>query len=286
VIVQLNYAYGSGGTLPLPDQYDDFAQRAANFVAHSAGANIWIVGYEMNSERYWPRAPGSALGQGITPRQYAECYQLVRQAIRAVPGHEHDQVLIGPIAPWNGQLAYDADPAGKYPANKVPGGPNQYPFEGFFGDWILYLRDMLQAIGPGQLDGLAIHASTHGYEPELIFSDAKMDPPFENYHYHFRTYQDQMNIIPPEFRDLPVYLTEAHGGNAEGIIWPDVNSGWIKNVYQEINTWNQAGHQPIRAVLLYRWSNTDNWGIEGKFKVQEDFSEAVAEDYRRPPPEP
>jgi hypothetical protein len=281
VIVQLNYAYGSAGTLPLPEQYANFAQRAANFVANSSGANIWIVGYEMNSERYWPRRPASGLGEGITPRQYADCYRQVREAIHAVPGHENDQVLVGPVAPWNGQLSYEADPLGQYPANQVGSAPNEYPFYGFFGDWVIYLRDILLAIGPRNVDGIAIHAYTHGYDPSLVFSEAKMDAPFANYHYHFRTYQDQMNVIPPEFRTLPVYLTETNGGREpDGTAWPDVNSGWVQNVYREIDGWNKAGNQPIRAVLLYRWANMDGWGIEGKPNVQEDFREAVAQDYR------
>jgi hypothetical protein len=106
-----------------------------------------------------------------------------------------------------------------------------------------------------------------------------MEPPFEQYYYHFLTYRDQMNAIPPEFRDLPVYITEINGGtNPDGALWPDdVNNGWIKNAYEEINTWNQdAGHQLIRAVLLYRWSKA----IDGKPNVQQDFREAVARDYR------
>ncbi|MBE7469858.1 MAG: hypothetical protein DPW09_20650 [Anaerolineae bacterium] len=279
VIIQLNYGVGSAGTLPLPEQYPDFARRAANFVAHSAGANSWIVGYEMNSERYWPRLP-SGLGDGITPRQYADCYKLVREAIHALPGHENDRVLVGPIAPWNGQLSYEADGRGQYPANQIPGAPPDYPFYGFFGDWIVYLRDILVTIGPENVDGIALHAYTHGYDQALVFSDAKMNPPFENYHYHFRTYRDQMNIIPPEFRHLPVYLTETNGGNADGITWPDINSGWVQNVYREIDDWNKAGNQPIRAVLLYRWSNVDGWGIEGKPQVQEDFLEAIDREYR------
>ena len=113
--------------------------------------------------------------------------------------------------------------------------------------------------------------------PDFVFDEAKMDRPFENYHYQFRAYRDQMNIIPSEFRNLPVYLTETNGGDAKGIIWPNVNNGWVQNVYQGINDWNQAGNQPIRAVLLYRWSNVDGWGIEGKPNVQEDFREALDE---------
>ncbi|MBE7556116.1 MAG: hypothetical protein HS126_34110 [Anaerolineales bacterium] len=282
VIVQLNFAYGSAGTLPLPWQYPTFARRVANFVANSSGAHIWIVGAEMNSERYWPRTTGSDKGDRITPRQYANCYQRVRQAIHALPGHENDQVLVGPIAPWNGQLSYGADPLGQYPANQVGNAPAGYPFYEFYGDYVVYLRDILLAIGPGNVDGIAIHAYTHGYDPNLVFSDAKMmDEPFQNYYYHFRTYRDQMNIIPPEFRTLPVYLTETNGGREpSGTAWPDRNSGWIKNVYQEIDAWNKDGNQPIRAALLYRWADVDGWGIEGKSNVQEDFREAAAQDYR------
>ena len=62
--------------------------------------------------------------------------------------------------------------------------------------------------------------------------------------------------------------------------WPNANSGWVKNIYQEINNWNQSGKQPIRAVLLYRWSQADDWNIDDKPNVQQDFREAVAQNYR------
>jgi hypothetical protein len=199
-----------------------------------------------------------------------------------VPGHEKDQVIVGPIAPWNGETAYEADPEGKYSANQISGGPDYYPYNGYFGDFINYLRDVLLAIGPGNADGIALHAYTHGYDPGLVFSDVRMGHPFEKYNFHFRTYQDQMEAIPSAFRDLPVYLTETNGQvNPDGTRnWPDVNSGWVKNAYQEINDWNQSGKQPIRAVLLYRWSKADDWNIDDKPNVQQDFQEAVAQNYR------
>ncbi len=286
VVVQLKYAEGPAGVIPLPGQYRNFARRSANFVAHSSGANIWIVGSEMNAERSRPRPPDGNQGEPITPRRYADCYQLVREAIHAVPDHDKDQVLVGPIAPWNGQTPYEADPRVAYPANKIPGGAPDYPYYSFYGDFIVYLGDILRALGPGNVDGLALHAFSHGYDPNLIFDEAKMEPPFGQYYYHFRTYRDQMNAIPPEFRNLPVYLTEIHGGrNPDDSTWPDVNSGWVKNAYQEIDDWNNAGNQPIRAVFLYRWSKVDDWSIEDKFNVQQDFREAVARNYRWQPAE-
>lgn len=275
IIVRLNHAYGPDGTIPHSSKYQDFARRVANFVQNSSGAFIWLIGNEMNFEREQPR------NERVTPRLYAECYKLCRDAVHRLPGHENDQVIVGAIGPWNGETPYDADPQGKYPANKVPGAPNVYPYHGFFGDWNKYLRDMLLAIGPENCDGIAIHAYSHGYSPHLVSDDSKMDPPFAQYHWHFRTYRDQMNAIPPAFRHLPVYLTEANGDREpNGVRWPDVNSGWIKNVFKEINDWNLSGNQKIRCVILYRWSRDDEWHIDGKANVHQDIREAVANDYQ------
>jgi len=129
VIVRLNHAYGSDGTIPHSSRYRDFARRVANFVKNSPGAHIWLLGNEPNLEREQPR------GERITPRLYAECYRMSRSAVHRLPGHENDQVIIAPIGPWNGETPYEADPQGAYPANKVAGAPNEYPYHGFFGDW-------------------------------------------------------------------------------------------------------------------------------------------------------
>ena len=283
VIVRLNHAYGPDGTIPLQAKYRDFAQRAANFVKNSPGAHIWIIGNEMNFEREQPRG-GDGRAEPITPRRYAECYKMVRQAIKRLPGHENDQVVVGAIGPWNAQTPYDADPQGAYPANKIPGAPNEYPYHGNFGNFIVYMRDILRAIGHENCDAIAIHAYSHGYNPNLIFSEEKMGPPFQNYHYHFRTYQNQMNAIPKAFQDLPVYLTEANGDeDPGGVRWPDVNRGWIKNAYKEINDWNKSGKQQIHCVILYRWSRDDAWHLDGKGQVHQDLREAIAKGYQWDP---
>jgi len=226
VIVRLNHAYGADGTIPLSAKYADFAQRAANFARNSPGAHIWIIGNEMNLEREQPRKhPGASESETITPRLYADCYKACRNAIHRVPGHENDQVVVGAIGPWNPETNYDKDPQGKYPANKIPGGPGHYPYFGHFGDYIQYLRDLLLAIGPENCDAIAVHAYTHGIDPELGFNEQKMGPPFQKYSYHFRTYQDQMKAIPSEFRHPPIYLTEMD----QDEIWENANRGWVQN---------------------------------------------------------
>jgi len=282
VIIRLNNAYGPDGTLPREERCaTDFAQRAANFVQDSVGAHIWVIGNEMNSEREQPRRAGANEAEPITPRRYAECFKSVRAKIKSLPGHAADIVVTGAILPWNPQTPYEADPQGRYPANRIAGAPGEYPYFGFFGDPIQYLNDMLVALGPENVDGIALHAYSHGYSPELIFSELKMGPPFQDQYYDFYTYRDQMNAIPENMRHLPVYLTEMNGDlEVDGSAWPFGNNGWIKNAYQEINRWNQSERQPIRAAILFRWQRGDPWSIDGKSEVQQDFLEAIAQDYR------
>ncbi|HRJ43003.1 MAG TPA: peptidoglycan DD-metalloendopeptidase family protein, partial [Caldilineaceae bacterium] len=206
-----------------------------------------------------PEAPlsrGVDHGQAVTPGDYARCYSLCRQEIKARPGRGEDQVLIGSVAPWNDNTAY-------------PGNPE--------GDWVQYFRDILVALGPAGCDGITLHAYTHGSDPALIRSGGKMNQPFQNRHYHFFTYRDFMEAIPGDMRHLPVYITEAD----EDDPWEDANRGWIKEAYAEINRWNQTpGNQQIRSLILYRWPNLDRWVMENKAGVIEDFKEALLNDYR------
>lgn len=291
VIVRLNQSYGSNGTIPREERYPEFAQRVANFVEDSKGAHIWLIGNEMNLEREQPRQRGSNQAEKITPRRYAECYKLCRRKIKALDGHADDLVLVGAIGPWNGQTWYEADPKGTYPANKIPNAPGNYPYHGFFGDFIKYFQDLLLAIGADNCDGIAIHTYSHGYEPHMVTDKAKMGPPFQNYYFNFYTYRDQMNAIPANMRHLPVYLTEANGdvqGGKEshepGATWPFGNNGWVKEAYKEIDRWNQTGKQQIRCMVLFRWIKDPlGWTIDGKSGVQQDLREAIAKNYKWKP---
>ncbi len=271
VIIRLNQSYGENGTIPREARYPEFAQRVANYVQDSKGANIWLIGNEMNFFREQPRKEGSSDPEIITPRRYATCYKMCRQKVKALPGHENDLVVTGSPAPWNNNTSYEADPEGKYPAN-----PN--------GDWVQYLRDILLAIGPDECDAISIHTYSHGYDPALVTSEAKMDPPFDNRHYNFYAYRDQMEAFPENMRHLPVYLTEANGDREEHApdpTWPYGNNGWIKAAYDEINKWNTSGQQQIRCMVLFRWMKDDlGWSIDGKPEVQQDFQQAVAKNHK------
>jgi N-acetyl-anhydromuramyl-L-alanine amidase AmpD len=271
VIVRLNNGYNPVGTLPPERDYDAFARRCANFVRISKGCHLWQIGNETNHPIEWPGAqwdwnasPPRPLrpdttGEKITPQRYAACYRKVRTAIRALPGHELDQVLVAGVAPWNNLTNY-------------PENPN--------GDWVQYFGDVLKLLGPANCDGVTIHAYTHGTDPAFVVSSAKVgDGRFSTYHWHFRTYQDFMRVIPQDMRGLPVYLTESNQGD---VPWNNANTGWVREAYKEIDRWNREGGQQIRSLILYRWPRVgdDRWWIDGKQGVIDDFREAFGPRYQ------
>lgn len=259
VLVRINHGYGTAGTIPHSSRYDDFARRCGNFVQASPGCHIWIIGNETNLANERPGGPG---GQVITPQLYATCFSKCRAEIHRRPGHEQDQIVVAAVGPWNTQT--------KYTGNQR-------------GDWVQYLADILDQLG-GDVEGIALHTYTHGQEPHLVFENATMNAPFEDYHWHFRAYRDFMAAIPVGLRSRPVYITETDQYAA----WQNANTGWVRNAYQEINDWNQdSDNQPIQALILFRWiiGNPNDpqqvgWAIENKPGVQDDFRDAMNNDYQ------
>lgn len=247
-IVRANWGYGRG-TIPQPDQYEEMARRLAKYVAQSPGCMRWIVGNEPNLSHEWPGPEGSP--QPIHPIHYAECYLDCRHAIKATPGHEHDEVLIAAPGPWNAEL--------KYAGNER-------------GDWVKYFEDVQEIVG-ASCDGFAIHAYTHGCDPALVTSEARMDAPFADRHYQFRVYQDFVNAIRPELRHLPLYLTEANGNG------PWRAAGLIPAILEEISNWNASGQQGFRCVVFYRYPKYDQFFMEGKADVIAEFVAAMHRDY-------
>jgi len=198
----------------------------------------------------------------ITPADYVRCFQLCRSAIKALPGHADDQVIVGAVAPWNINTTY-------------PGNPT--------GNWIQYFADILAGLGASGCDGIALHTYTHGSDPALVYDTSTMNSPFQAYYYNFLAYRNFMTAIPAAMRQLPVYITETD----QDVPWLDANNGWVQAAYAEINWWNQQpGNQQIRSLILYRWPRLDQWYIEGKNGVIQGFREALANDYRWKEPRP
>lgn len=247
-ITRLNNGYGSTGTLPVPAHYPAFAERVAQYVNGCTGCRRWQIGNEPNLAR---EAPDN---QPIFPWNYAAAYKLCREAIHALPGHERDEVLIAGSGPWNDEL--------KYAGNE-------------HGDWIQYFSDCIGLIGDA-CEGYSIHAYSHGYDPALVTSTARMDAPFQNRYYNFRVYQDYMRAIPPALQHLPTYIGEANGNG------PWQATGLMPAMLQEIDTWNSSGDQAIHCVVFFRYPKYDHFYIEGRGDVIAEYRAAVARGYQSP----
>jgi murein DD-endopeptidase MepM/ murein hydrolase activator NlpD len=260
-LVRLNHGYGSTGTLPTADRYEAFARRVADYVAGCSGCARWIIGNEPNLAREWPD------GQPILPQDYAACYNLCYKAIHALPGHAYDEVLVAASGPWNDELKYAGNP---------------------HGDWVGYFTDCLAYCH--HVDGVALHAYTHGYDPALVTSDAKMNAPFENRHYNFRTYRDYCYAVSPLLWGESFYLTEANGDG------PWQATGLMPAMLAEIDDWNARTIPTIQCVAFFRYPRYDHFYIEGKGDVVAEYQMAAALGYQSPgnvsapplpnPPEP
>ena len=255
VVVRMHNGYEPVGSIPKPEHYGAFAEACATFVKRSQGCHVWVIGNEPNHAAERPE------GQFIVPRQYADAYTRCRRAIRQVPGHEHDLVLVAGPAPWNAETRYEGNPGG---------------------DWVQYFADTIAAIPVGQCDGFAIHTYTFDHDASRISIDvAHGNPSFSHRRHEFRTYRDYMEAIPKRCRHLPVLITEADPTNPERGWAEGHNNGWVQEAYKEIAAWNRnPANQPIQALCLYRWPDPQHhgqrqWSIANRPGVIADFRDAL-----------
>lgn len=242
-IARLNHGYGEAGTLPPQEYASEGVQRIANWVQGSVGCSRWIIGNEPNFSVEWPN------GEPISAGYYVAYYVSARNAIHALPGHETDEVILAPVAPWN----VDS------------------------GDWLAYFEGVIQMIrDEDEIDAIALHTYTHGADPSLVFSTVKMDEPYADRFYNFAAFNDFINRIPTDWQG-PLYITETDQDGE----WENVNSGWVQNAYKAIDYWNQKRpDRQIRCLCLYRWPNYDRFGLVDKDQVHEDLVAAMSNQYQ------
>ena len=279
VVCRINNGYSDVGTIPLPQYYADFAQRCANFVTHSSGCEIWVIGNETNLASEWPPSGGNK--PYVSPQDYATCFRLVYNAIKAVrPTHK---VVSQALAPFGGPYG--------------PGVFDQWTHDGCPLCWVDYLNEMLTAIkNTGGLDGIALHINSRGYTYNDIHSTAQINVCGKNLYWSFYVYKDWINYgIPSDLYHLPLYATECNGvyywkgGHPENPS-SHYEPGWMQEIFAEINRWNQSalstGKPIFRCVNMYRWCSwCDGWNIDGssyKGQILSDLDAAVGQAYRWP----
>ncbi len=289
VIVRLNNGYCGTGNIPTPDKYDDFAQRAANYVAATQGADIFIIGNETNLAVEWPPVNGHA--QYVSPQDYASLFRKTYDAIKAVrPGA---QVITQALAPFAGPFSAGSTCGFTHDANPL--------------NWVQYMNQMLTEIkSTGGIDGIALHINSRGYTYNDIHSTQKVNAGGQDLYFSFYVYKDWVDHgIPADLYHLPLYATESNGifywsgGHPENP-GSHYEPGWMQEVYAEIDRYNQdaatSGKPVYRAVNMYRWCAwCDGWNINNspyKGQILSDLDQAITARYRwpdgatTPPPPP
>lgn len=281
VIVRLNHGYHPAGTLPESRYYDEFAQACARWVElylkrddRSPDEYDWTIqiGNEQNNPSEHPGGLHHPK-EHITAELYAEAFNKIYAAIKDVLPNA--VVCPGAVDPYN--------------SSPMPllGNVRWRPLD--------YFQTMMDNID--SLDGFILHAYTHGPSLDAITHLQTFGDPMMNDHYFdFQTYRQFMERIPYKWKDLPAYITESnHVCRPENAPmcdnpalqgWINANIGWVRKVYEEINGWNTTPYaQQIRGLLLYRWTG-DQWKIHDKHGIQEDFKQAMQNDYRWRMPKP
>jgi uncharacterized protein YraI len=271
VIVRLNYGYEPGGTLPESRFYDDFATAAARWAEvyltdgdRSPSDFTWTlqIGNEQNNPREHPGGFEHPT-EHITAERYADAFNQTYARIKAVVPNA--SVCPGALDPYN------------YMPMRALGNARWRPLD--------YFATMMDRIHV--LDGVILHAYTHGHDPATITHLKRFGNgtgPLWDHYYDFQTYRVFVERIPAKWRNAPVYITEMNhihrpaGEHDQG--WVNQNVGWVRAAYAEIDRWNRQPYaQQIRCGLLYRWA-WDAWAIENKPEILTDFREALVKDYR------
>lgn len=233
VVVRVDYSHHGEGTVPSPEMMDDYAKRVVNWVQASKGVYCIIIGNEPNYSVEWFG------GKELTRELYCDAYETVWRAVSAVSNIE---ITHAAIAPWNTNS----------------------------GHWLDYFEYVVNRLA-NKISFINLHTYTHGVDPNLIFSTAKMDAPNEHLYYHFRAFEDFLDKAQ-NLLHIPVIITETD----ENDPWADVNSGWIVNAYNHCDWYSkQPKKHKIFMLAIYRWSE-DKWEFQSKPGVQNDFRNAVA----------
>ncbi|MGC9356861.1 MAG: peptidoglycan DD-metalloendopeptidase family protein [Anaerolineae bacterium] len=275
VIVRLNNGYHPNGTLPESEHYEAFADTCTRWVSYyltheNLEANEYTITVQIGNEQNNPSEhPGGlqAPREHITPELYAIAFNHAYRHIKAVLPNAI--ICPGAVDPYNSSPM------------KLLGNARWRPLE--------YFEQMLNDIDA--LDGIVLHAYTHGPSVEAITHLSTFHDPFLGDHYfNFQTYRLFMERIPKQWRQTPVYITETNHicrppsapacDRPEHQGWINANIGWVRQAYSEVDSWNEQPHlQQIRALLLYRWLG-DQWALHDKPAIQEDFRQAMEADYR------
>ncbi len=192
-----------------------FLQYIQEFVSATPNVHHWIMGNERNMGLEAKGFPGGR----IAASRYASVYRAARAEIRRIGGHQNDIVMIGSIAPGDGNAPrwYDGD---------------------------AYLDLVLSNLKKNEVDGISIHA--YGGWPQA--------DPQVSMNIFRPTYTKTLAVIDRKgFRNTPVWITEfsshsdapREGGSAR----------FITDAVKDVRQWSWGGNHPISGMVWFVWDH-------------------------------
>jgi hypothetical protein len=328
------------GSIPQPDAYDDFAKRCADFVERSSNCRIWFIGNEMNIDRHWPT------GRQIEPKDYAECFNRVYKAIKAVqpdawvipsglnPRYKHPstvrftdalewfQTMLQGIEAFDGfdihacfplangrrdakilaTQTTEADGIEDAEANSLSRsrlyemlvtefelkqvqrlfGALKVEYYGVPGRGVA--GRVIELIKQLERENRIQELVENGIKvlPTMSWNDIFEEDASPDWIEGAYTFDHFLLLVPPKFRNLPVFLTHATPPE----VWPGQSDGWMQYAFTQVNRWNRhPEHQLINALLPFRWEGTepdgrpDPWNLNEKTSYHDDLRKALGYDF-------
>jgi len=235
VYVNLRFGWSTEtgeGTLPRPDQADDFVTACLNTIHNSHGVMGWTIANEMNNPREWP------VGHTVTPDYFAEIYNQIYN------NTDVTRLSPGAIDPYNGQA----------------------------GDSRIWFQEMWEAIdGADYIDlhGYIRGPDRTLCWSDDEFQDAPLLGMGLNY---LRCCTDLLPYLPGWATNLPFVVSEWNHLYPEvEPEWGWVNDERGREVvlaaYDRALDWNSSnGANQCVGLAMYRWRG-DEWEVHDKPQV-------------------
>jgi hypothetical protein len=220
VLCRLNYGYANGtGTVPIPRNAERWIDAMARTINASQGVWGWIIANELNNVAEWPGGYPNPTFMPVAS-YYTDLYNEIASVTEA-------RLSPTPIDPYN-VVAQEYG---------LPGDPRT---------WAQLIYDAVD-----QVDFISLHAKTQENDPDQCFSEATFShPPLLGRRLHLRTVEDQLEWVPEELADRPVFVTELNPQRrtADELGWEPDNIEWISKAIRYFEE-----EQPVDGVVFYRY---------------------------------
>ena len=229
-LTRVNYQWGQTVPSPTNPDYANWETNVVGVMNHLRDyAHVWQLGNEPNLNG---EGNGWASNQ-ITPTGYAQIYRDVR-------AHAATNAQVNPGVGAHKLLVAAPSPGGVIPGTRWMDG-NQW------------LGETLDAIGPGQVDGVSLHS----YGGSL--TDFR------------RALAEQVALVDAKgFTDVPIYVTEFNrfsDPNAPDAAAQEAAAAqFVRDAYKFLNDWNQrpGNHNIVAATwFVYDANQTAGGGWNG-----------------------